>query len=131
MDVLNRIMQIYEGEIPTCLNYRFKEYPINYQVEAYQSTVEAQSFSQELVATNLDSDSEYKDDKVYDRRIIKRNEGKSQDISDSKIIQKLKSMLYLLPSVIDKREWYDCLARTENAKYSEKIKFSSSQRSQY
>ena len=54
MDVLNRIIQIYEGEIPTCWNYRFEEYPINYQVKVPQSTVEAQPFSQEFVATNLD-----------------------------------------------------------------------------
>lgn len=121
MDVLNRIMQIYEGEIPTCWNYRFEEYPINYQVKASQRTVEAQPFSQEFVGTNLDSDGEYKEDEVYDRRIIKRNEGKSHDISDSKIIQKLKSMLYLFPSVIDKTELYDCLATTANAKYSEKL----------
>ena len=121
MDVLNRIMQIYEGEIPTCWNYRFKEYPINYQVKASQRKVEVQPFSQEFVATNLDSDGEYKEDEVYDRQIVKMSEGKSPDISDSKIIQKLKSMLYLFPSVIDKTELYDCLARTANAKYSERL----------
>ena len=30
-------------------------------------------------------------------------------------------MLYLFPSVIDKRELYEFLATTENAKYSEKL----------
>ena len=64
-------------------------------IEAVQSFVYSRgtTFCQEFVATNLDSDGEYKEDEVYDRQIIKRNEGKSQDISDSKIIQKLKSML--------------------------------------
>ena len=121
MDVLNRIMQIYEGEIPTCWNYRFEEYPINYQIKVPQSTVEAQPFSQEFVASNLDSDGEYKEDEVYDRRIVKMSEGKTPNISDSKIIQKLKSMLYLFPSVIDKKQLYDSLLSTENAKYSEKL----------